>query len=79
MAEKSKTDRILAGYVKLSMGYVVNKSCEALAYEVDERTTKRDISDLRCFISDCIAETAGDYFEIEYDRVKCGYIMKRAG
>lgn len=79
MAKKSKTDRILAAYAKLSMGYVVNKSCEALAYEVDERTIERDISDLRCFISDYIVETAGDCFEIEYDRVKCGYIIKRTG
>lgn len=78
MVRKSKTDRILGIYMKLCNGYVVNKSHEALEYNVDERTIQRDIDELRCFISDYSVETNGVYKEIEYDRSKLGYVLRKA-
>ena len=78
MVRKSKTDRILGIYIKLCKGYVVNKSNEAIECNVDERTIQRDIDELRCFISDYSVEMSGEYYEIEYDRSKAGYVLRRA-
>lgn len=78
MIKKSKTDRVLGIYIKLCNGYVVNKYKEALECGVDERTIQRDIDDLRCFISDDLVESNNGYCEIEYDRERCGYVMRKA-
>lgn len=77
MVKKSKTDRILGIYIKLCNGYVINKSKEALECNVDERTIQRDMNELRCFISDYSVKVSGEYFEIEYDRNKSGYVLKK--
>lgn len=78
MARKSKVDRMLSIYMKLREGHVLDKCNMALEYNVDERTIQRDIDDLRCFISDYYVAVLGEYYEIEYDRSKLGYVLRKA-
>lgn len=46
MEEKqSKNSRILSIYARLSAGFTVIKSEEAMRFKVDERTIQRDVDD----------------------------------
>lgn len=47
--KKSKYDRILSLYSKLTSGEIINKTEMANEFEVNERTIQRDIDDIRAF------------------------------
>lgn len=70
-----KNNRILAIYVALTTGQCVNVAQLANEYRVDKCTIQRDISDIRAFLADQMVYT-GEYFLVEYDRVKKSYLMK---
>lgn len=69
---KFKHSRVLTIYKKLLDGEIVNKSEEAQSFCVNERSIQRDIDDLRCFLSDNVAE--GDINqELVYSKELNGY------
>lgn len=45
-----KVDRVLDLYTKLMNGSLINKSEEAVLYNVSERTIQRDIDEIRDFL-----------------------------
>lgn len=63
--------RVLKIYGKLMSGEVVNKTEEARAFGVTERTFQRDIEDLRCFFAD--DADGGARRELIYSRELNGY------
>lgn len=63
--------RVLKIYGKLMNGEVVNKTEEAKAFGVTERTFQRDIEDLRCFFAD--DADGGAHSELVYSRELNGY------
>lgn len=63
--------RVLKIYGKLMSGEVVNKTEEARAFGVTERTFQRDIEDLRCFFAD--DADGGAKRELVYSRELNGY------
>ncbi|MBD5146001.1 MAG: WYL domain-containing protein [Ruminococcus sp.] len=63
--------RVLKIYGKLMNGEVVNKTEEAKAFGVTERTFQRDIEDLRCFFADDADD--GTRRELIYSRELNGY------
>lgn len=69
---KFKHSRVLTIYKKLLDGKIINKSEEAQSFCVNERSIQRDIDDLRCFLSDNVAE--GDINqELVYSKELNGY------
>ena len=61
-------------YHRLCEGHTINKTTEANAYGVDERSIQRDIDDIRAFLDElCTAK--GDEREVVYDRTRKGYVM----
>lgn len=50
MVENKKTQRVLSLYQRLSRGEIINKSEEALAFGVDEKSIQRDIDEIRRFL-----------------------------
>lgn len=64
--------RVLKIYGKLMNGEVINKTEEARAFGVTERTFQRDIEDLRCFFADD-ADDGGARRELVYSRELNGY------
>lgn len=69
---KFKHSRVLTIYKKLLDGEIINKSEEAQNFCVNERSIQRDIDDLRCFLSDNVAE--GDINqELVYSKELNGY------
>lgn len=64
--------RVLKIYGKLMNGEVINKTEEARAFGVTERTFQRDIEDLRCFFADD-ADDSGARKELVYSRELNGY------
>lgn len=70
-----KTARVLHIYAKLADGYVVNKSEEAQAYGVNERSIQRDIDDIRSFL-DADSERTGVVNTVVYDRLAKGYRLE---
>ena len=78
MVEKSsKNNRTLDMYIRLCEGKVINKAAEAINFGVDERSIQRDIDDIRAFLADHRASSK-DTRDIEYDRMKKGFIMTGA-
>ena len=76
MCEKTdKALRILDLYVRLCEGKVINKKEEAERFLVDERSIQRDIDEIRKYLSDRIADYAGENREIIYDRDQKGFLM----
>lgn len=69
---KDKVGRILAIYSKLMDGQIVNKTEEALSFNVNERSIQRDIDDIRNFLEQEAVEQ-GVVNEVIYDREKKGY------
>lgn len=65
--------RVLKIYGKLMSGEIVNKSEEARAFGVTERTFQRDIEDLRCFFAD--DADGGVRKELVYSRELNGYYL----
>lgn len=70
-----KTVRVLHIYAKLADGYVVNKSEEAQAYGVNERSIQRDIDDIRSFL-DADSDRTGVVNTVVYDRLAKGYRLE---
>lgn len=66
--------RVLKIYGKLMSGEIVNKTEEARAFGVTERTFQRDIEDLRCFFADD-ADDSGIRRELVYSREMNGYYL----
>jgi len=73
--KSDKILRVLQIYSKLSDGYVVNKTQEALSYGVNERSIQRDIDDIRNFL-DMDSERTGTVNSVVYDRQSKGYRLK---
>lgn len=69
---KDKVGRILAIYSKLMDGQIVNKTEEALCFNVNERSIQRDIDDIRNFLEQEAVEQ-GVFNDVIYDREKKGY------
>ena len=70
-----KIKRVLQIYTKLMEGYIVNKSEEALAYGVNERSIQRDIDDIRSILDED-ANRSGAINSVVYDREKKGYRLE---
>lgn len=69
-----KMERVLGIYTKLLNGQIVNKTAEALEYNVNERSIQRDIDDIRNFL-ELDAENTGYINTITYDKAGKGYRM----
>ena len=71
-----RIDRTLSIYTRLLDGEVIDKTAEAAAYGVNERTIQRDIDDIRNFLA---ADNARSGFcsTIVYDRVKRGFRLEK--
>ena len=77
MGKESKNYRTLDMYARLCEGKVINKATEAINFGVDERSIQRDIDDIRAFLADHRINSK-DTRDIEYDRMKKGFIMTGA-
>lgn len=71
-----KIERVLGIYTKLINGSIVNKSEEAINYNVNERSIQRDIDDIRNFIDQSIADS-GVVNSVIYDRQEKGYRLEQ--
>lgn len=67
----NKSFRLLSIYEKLNKGELLNKNELAQEYNVTEKTTQRDIDDLRAYIAETHL-TQGETV-IKYDKIKKGY------
>lgn len=74
--KSDKTARVLRLYTKLMNGCAINKSEEAQASGVNERSIQRDIDDIRNFL-DNEAANGGYINSVIYDRVEKGYRLER--
>lgn len=74
--KSDKTARVLKLYTKLMNGHTINKTEEAQACGVNQRSIQRDIDDIRNFLDN---ETAnGGYINsVIYDRAERGYHLER--
>lgn len=70
-----RSDRLLGIYTRLINGGIVNKTEEAVKYNVDERSIQRDIDSIRNFLANDVDET-GVINSIIYDRVKKGFRLE---
>lgn len=71
--KKSKNERILDLYTRLTNGKIIHKGQAAIDYAVDERTIQRDINDIRHYLetqSTTLPNT------VIYDRKKNGYRLQ---
>lgn len=75
LAYSAKHMRLLHLYTRLLSGEVLNKSEEAIRYNINERSFQRDIDDLRTFFDEELAQ-GGDRREIIYDRRQNGYRLE---
>ncbi len=75
--EKAKTQRALSIYTKLLSGGIVNKTEEALRYNVNERSIQRDIEEIRNFLEDNMYDY-GFNNKVIYDRSSKGYILEQS-
>ncbi len=72
--EKDKVARVLSIYTKLMNGYLVNKSEEAAAFGVNERSIQRDIDDIRDYLD--TSPDTGVHNAVIYDRMEKGYRLE---
>lgn len=72
----NKIERVLGIYTKLINGSIVNKSEEAINYNVNERSIQRDIDDIRNFFDQSIADS-GVVNSVIYDRQEKGYRLEQ--
>ena len=73
---QSKNSRVLSMYARLSAGYAIQKSEEALRYRVDVRTIQRDIDDIRAFLDEQKNYDINEHREIVYSRQQGGFVMR---
>ena len=71
-----KVDRVLDLYTKLMNGSLINKSEEAVLYNVSERTIQRDIDEIRDFL-DRNETNDGICNDVIYDRIRKGYRLEQ--
>lgn len=70
-----KSLRVLSIYERLSKGEAISKKRGAERFSVNEKTIQRDLDELRAYI----AEMFQGLMELEYDRKKNGYVLKKDG
>ncbi|MGG3962791.1 WYL domain-containing protein [Geobacillus stearothermophilus] len=68
-----KSLRVLSIYERLRKGEAISKKREAERFSVNEKTIQRDLDELRAYI----AEMFQGLMELEYDRKKNGYVLKK--
>lgn len=73
---ENKAERILSLYTRLKQGKVINKEHEGIEFGVSPRTIQRDLADIQSFL-DNQNPGSGDVEEIVFDKVKCGYVLKK--
>ena len=66
-----KVERIINLYNRLNEGEVLNKSDEAVRFDVNEKSIQRDFEDIRAYF----ANDPGSNRELVYDRTKKGYVL----
>lgn len=71
----AKAERILSIYSRLKQGVVIRKAEESVRYGVTERTIRRDIEDIRCFLQNLSNET-GEIQEVASDRQSGEYRLE---
>lgn len=74
--KSDKIERVLGIYTKLINGYLVNKSEEAVNYDVNERSIQRDIDDIRNFL-ELESGNSGFMNNVIYDRCEKGYRLEQ--
>lgn len=71
-----KIDRVLGIYTKLMNGGIVNKSEEAVNYNVNERSIQRDIDDIRNYLEQHVPDS-GVVNDVIYDRNLKGFRLEK--
>lgn len=69
-----KVKRVLTLYVRFTDGQSINICNVAKEFSVNEKSVRRDISDIRAFLADEMVES-GKCMEIVYDRLRNIYYM----
>lgn len=70
MSGTDKVTRILDLYTRLHLGEEINKSAFSIEHNINERSTDRDIEDIRIFLSETYS-----YRELNYDKNKKVYYL----
>ena len=73
--KSQKYARILYEYEKLKSGNVLSVGETASYFDVDRKTVRRDIVDLRCYLADSVVLKGYVAETLIYDRKAGGYIM----
>ena len=71
-----KIERVLGIYTKLLNGLTINKSEEAVKYNVNERSIQRDIDDIRNYMDQSVSDS-GIVNSVIYDRQEKGYRLEQ--
>lgn len=66
-----KVERIISMYTRFTNGEVINKSEEAVRFDVNEKSIQRDLEDIRSFFAD----NPESNLQLVYDRSKKGYVL----
>lgn len=75
-ASADKIERVLGIYTKLLNGLTINKSEEAVNYNVNERSIQRDIDDIRNYMDQSVFDS-GIVNSVVYDRQEKGYRLEQ--
>lgn len=67
MEKKDKINRVLSIYSRLIDGAIINKSEEALRFNVNPRSIERDIEDIRSHLDD-MQDEYGIFNMVIFDR-----------
>ncbi|MEG6615221.1 WYL domain-containing protein [Peptococcaceae bacterium 1198_IL3148] len=62
-------------YDRLNRGQIINKNQETTAFNVDEKTVRRDIEDLRTYLADANLNHSNGSLSICYDKKLNGYVL----
>lgn len=73
---RDKIERVLSIYTRLMNGALINKSEEAVKFNVAERSIQRDIDDIRNYLDET-EDSQGVINSVVYDRAKKGYRLER--
>lgn len=68
-----KVERIISLYNRLAEGEVINKTDEAVRFNVNVKSIQRDLDDIRAYIANNLESNT----ELVYDRAKKGYVLVR--
>lgn len=77
MKDNGKVSRILDLYDKFQNGSIVQTSCEAAWYSVNERSIRRDIDDIRNYYDRKNVDGSGISNRIVFDKTKQGYRLEK--